>query len=170
MQPLSLSLGGGVGGVPRLPPLPPHAPHISQHDIEYRVREYMKMIQTQRELMRNGKFPNDFRKERFLVRIPICLLRYHLLMKWVWWFFFGIQDQNLRRASQTVQPPWCHHVTRPLWVPSTCHASRCGRFTTITTTTARRRQTSSHNGNFHIKYYHKKGENRSCCFLPQDHK
>ncbi|XP_063540162.1 protein dead ringer isoform X1 [Cydia strobilella] len=50
MQPLSLSLGG----VPRLPPLPPHAPHISQHDIEYRVREYMKMIQTQRELMRNG--------------------------------------------------------------------------------------------------------------------
>ncbi|KOB75138.1 Protein dead ringer [Operophtera brumata] len=54
MQPLSLSLGGGVAGVPRLPPLPPHAPHISQHDIEYRVREYMKMIQTQRELMRNG--------------------------------------------------------------------------------------------------------------------
>ncbi|XP_028175240.1 protein dead ringer isoform X2 [Ostrinia furnacalis] len=54
MQPLSLSLGGGVGGVPRLPPLPPHAPHISQHDIEYRVREYMKMIQQQRELMRNG--------------------------------------------------------------------------------------------------------------------
>ncbi|KAG6451164.1 hypothetical protein O3G_MSEX006977 [Manduca sexta] len=53
MQPLSLSLGGGVG-VPRLPPLPPHAPHISQHDIEYRVREYMKMIQQQRELMRNG--------------------------------------------------------------------------------------------------------------------
>ncbi|XP_073953440.1 retained isoform X2 [Choristoneura fumiferana] len=50
MQPLSLSLGG----VPRLPPLPPHAPHISQHDIEYRVREYMKMIQQQRELMRNG--------------------------------------------------------------------------------------------------------------------
>ncbi|KAL4705575.1 hypothetical protein ACJJTC_006903 [Scirpophaga incertulas] len=53
MQPLSLSLGGGVP-VPRLPPLPPHAPHISQHDIEYRVREYMKMIQQQRELMRNG--------------------------------------------------------------------------------------------------------------------
>ncbi|CAG9795614.1 unnamed protein product [Diatraea saccharalis] len=50
MQPLSLSLGG----VPRLPPIPPHAPHISQHDIEYRVREYMKMIQQQRELMRNG--------------------------------------------------------------------------------------------------------------------
>ncbi|XP_026763159.2 protein dead ringer isoform X2 [Galleria mellonella] len=54
MQPLSLSLAGGVGGVPRLPPLPPHTPHISQHDIEYRVREYMKMIQQQRELMRNG--------------------------------------------------------------------------------------------------------------------
>ncbi|XP_047508889.1 protein dead ringer isoform X2 [Pieris napi] len=51
MQPLSLSLGGTV---PRLPPLPPHAPHISQHDIEYRVREYMKMIQQQRELIRNG--------------------------------------------------------------------------------------------------------------------
>ncbi|XP_059059682.1 protein dead ringer [Achroia grisella] len=55
MQPLSLSLGGG--GVPRLPPLPPHAPHISQHDIEYRVREYMKMIQQQRELMRNVLSP-----------------------------------------------------------------------------------------------------------------
>ncbi|KAJ2948290.1 hypothetical protein O0L34_g7525 [Tuta absoluta] len=54
MQPLSLSLGGGVAGVPRLPPLPPHAPHLSQHDLEYRVREYMKMIQQQRELMRNG--------------------------------------------------------------------------------------------------------------------
>ncbi|XP_050682420.1 protein dead ringer isoform X2 [Leptidea sinapis] len=54
MQPLSLSLGGAVGGVPRLPPLPPHAPHITQHDIEYRVREYMKMIQQQRELIRNG--------------------------------------------------------------------------------------------------------------------
>ncbi|CAK1552966.1 unnamed protein product [Leptosia nina] len=54
MQPLSLSLGGGVAGVPRLPPLPPHAPHISQHDIEYRVREYMKMIQQQRDLIRNG--------------------------------------------------------------------------------------------------------------------
>lgn len=54
MQPLSLSLGGGVAGVPRLPPLPPHAPHIAQHDIEYRVREYMKMIQQQRDLMRNG--------------------------------------------------------------------------------------------------------------------
>ncbi|CAH2984659.1 unnamed protein product [Chilo suppressalis] len=53
MQPLSLSLAG-VGGVPRLPPLPPHAPHLSQHDLEYRVREYMKMIQQQRELMRNG--------------------------------------------------------------------------------------------------------------------
>nr|XP_049701206.1 protein dead ringer isoform X1 [Helicoverpa armigera] len=51
MQPLSLSLGGVA---PRLPPLPPHAPHIAQHDIEYRVREYMKMIQQQRELMRNG--------------------------------------------------------------------------------------------------------------------
>ncbi|XP_072942549.1 uncharacterized protein [Epargyreus clarus] len=51
MQPLSLSLGGV--GVPRLPPLPPHAPHVT-HDIEYRVREYMKMIQQQRELMRNG--------------------------------------------------------------------------------------------------------------------
>ncbi|XP_061384312.1 protein dead ringer isoform X3 [Danaus plexippus] len=56
MQPLSLSLGGGVAGVPRLPPLPPHAPHISQHDIEYRVREYMKMIQQQRELIRNGMY------------------------------------------------------------------------------------------------------------------
>ncbi|XP_012550248.1 protein dead ringer isoform X3 [Bombyx mori] len=54
MQPLSLSLGGGVAGVPRLPPLPPHPTHISQHDIEYRVREYMKMIQQQREMMRNG--------------------------------------------------------------------------------------------------------------------
>ncbi|CAH0713226.1 unnamed protein product, partial [Brenthis ino] len=54
MQPLSLSLGGAVAGVPRLPPLPPHAPHISQHDIEYRVREYMKMIQQQREMIRNG--------------------------------------------------------------------------------------------------------------------
>ncbi|XP_049876903.1 protein dead ringer isoform X2 [Pectinophora gossypiella] len=54
MQPLSLSLGGGVAGVPRLPPLPPHAPHLTQHDLEYRVREYMKMIQTQRELMRNA--------------------------------------------------------------------------------------------------------------------
>ncbi|XP_034835241.1 protein dead ringer isoform X3 [Maniola hyperantus] len=54
MQPLSLSLGGGVAGIPRLPPLPPHAPHISQHDIEFRVREYMKMIQQQRELIRNG--------------------------------------------------------------------------------------------------------------------
>ncbi|XP_046970423.1 protein dead ringer-like isoform X2 [Vanessa cardui] len=54
MQPLSLSLGGGVAGVPRLPPLPPHAPHISQHDIEFRVREYMKMIQQQRDLIRNG--------------------------------------------------------------------------------------------------------------------
>ncbi|XP_052743672.1 AT-rich interactive domain-containing protein 3C isoform X2 [Bicyclus anynana] len=53
MQPLSLSLGGGVG-LPRLPPLPPHAPHITPHDIEYRVREYMKMIQQQRELIRNG--------------------------------------------------------------------------------------------------------------------
>ncbi|KAF9824489.1 hypothetical protein SFRURICE_001373 [Spodoptera frugiperda] len=51
MQPLSLSLGGVA---PRLPPLPPHAPHLGQHDIEYRVREYMKMIQQQRELMRNG--------------------------------------------------------------------------------------------------------------------
>ncbi|XP_026743054.1 protein dead ringer isoform X2 [Trichoplusia ni] len=51
MQPLSLSLAGVA---PRLPPLPPHAPHLGQHDIEYRVREYMKMIQQQRELMRNG--------------------------------------------------------------------------------------------------------------------
>ncbi|XP_053614607.1 protein dead ringer isoform X3 [Plodia interpunctella] len=59
MQPLSLSLGGGVAGVPRLPPLPPHAPHISQHDIEYRVREYMKMIQQQRELMRNVLCPGS---------------------------------------------------------------------------------------------------------------
>ncbi|XP_022837885.1 LOW QUALITY PROTEIN: AT-rich interactive domain-containing protein 3C [Spodoptera litura] len=48
MQPLSLSLGGVA---PRLPPLPPH---LGQHDIEYRVREYMKMIQQQRELMRHG--------------------------------------------------------------------------------------------------------------------
>lgn len=51
MQPLSLSLGGVA---PRLPPLPPHGPHLAQHDIEYRVREYMKMLQQQRELMRNG--------------------------------------------------------------------------------------------------------------------
>ncbi|OWR45718.1 Retained [Danaus plexippus plexippus] len=54
MQPLSLSLGGGVAGVGADGGLPPHAPHISQHDIEYRVREYMKMIQQQRELIRNG--------------------------------------------------------------------------------------------------------------------
>ncbi|XP_048483730.1 protein dead ringer isoform X3 [Plutella xylostella] len=51
MQPLSLSLGG----VPRLPPLPPHAPHLAPHELEYRVREYMKLIQQQqRDFRRNG--------------------------------------------------------------------------------------------------------------------
>ncbi|KAM3957179.1 uncharacterized protein ACR2FA_008817 [Aphomia sociella] len=54
MQPLTLSLAGAVPGVPRLPPLPPHGPHISQHDLEYRVREYMKVIQQQRDLVRSG--------------------------------------------------------------------------------------------------------------------
>ncbi|KPJ03291.1 Protein dead ringer [Papilio xuthus] len=46
-QPLALPLGA----VPRLPM---HAPHLHAHDIEYRVREYMKMIQQQRDLIRNG--------------------------------------------------------------------------------------------------------------------
>ncbi|GBP13729.1 Protein dead ringer [Eumeta japonica] len=60
MQPLTLSLGvggvGGVGGVvPRLPPLPPHAAHLAPHELEYRVREYMKLIQQQqRDFRRNG--------------------------------------------------------------------------------------------------------------------
>ncbi|XP_060805673.1 protein dead ringer isoform X2 [Amyelois transitella] len=53
MQPLSLSLGGGVPGVPRLPPMPQHMP-LTQQELELRVREYMKMINHQRELMRNG--------------------------------------------------------------------------------------------------------------------
>ncbi|CAG5029471.1 unnamed protein product [Parnassius apollo] len=46
-QPLALPLGA----VPRLPM---HAPHLHNHDIEFRVREYMKMIQQQRDLIRNG--------------------------------------------------------------------------------------------------------------------
>lgn len=57
MQPLSLSLGGvpGVpGGVPRLPP---HASHLGPHELEFRVREYMKLIhQQQREFRRNGEY------------------------------------------------------------------------------------------------------------------
>ncbi|XP_068620400.1 protein dead ringer isoform X2 [Battus philenor] len=50
-MPLSQPLGLPLGGAPRLPV---HAPHLHAHDIEFRVREYMKMIQQQRDLMRNG--------------------------------------------------------------------------------------------------------------------
>ncbi|CAH2042541.1 unnamed protein product, partial [Iphiclides podalirius] len=50
-MPLSQPLALPLGGVPRLPM---HAPHLHNHDIEFRVREYMKMIQQQRELIRNG--------------------------------------------------------------------------------------------------------------------
>ncbi|CAB3234860.1 unnamed protein product [Arctia plantaginis] len=51
MQPLPLPLGAVA---PRMP-MPPHPPHIPPHEIEYRVREYLKMLQQQREqLLQNG--------------------------------------------------------------------------------------------------------------------
>lgn len=60
MQPLSLSLGGVGGPVPRLPPLPNHANHLAPQELEYRVREYMKMIQQQqRDFRRTGQYYID---------------------------------------------------------------------------------------------------------------
>ena len=60
MQPLSLALGGGVAGVPRLPPIPHHAlpqmSQLSQQEVDYRLREYIKILH-QQQLLRNREFP-----------------------------------------------------------------------------------------------------------------